>query len=200
VPRSSDFEGGRTGRCGFHLLTCGYMIPPPVLTQRTRLRSLADGLAESSTRPSPVGVWRARIRQQDGKRARHGRRQPGPGRAERITVDTANRLQGREYEVVVVANPLSGRRDATTFSPRRGTPSRPHQTPPPRLHRRQPRRHHRPTRRTPAHRSHSPQLSRQIPRRMRSPPHRPSPPQPRPHHRLKLGRLRLQVGGAYALG
>ncbi|WP_329243121.1 AAA domain-containing protein [Actinoallomurus sp. NBC_01490] len=37
-----------------------------------------------------------------------------PG-AERITVDTANRLQGREYEVVIVAHPLSGRRDATTF-------------------------------------------------------------------------------------
>ena len=32
-----------------------------------------------------------------------------------VTVDTANRLQGREYEVTVVLHPLSGRRDATAF-------------------------------------------------------------------------------------
>ncbi|GAA4105567.1 AAA family ATPase [Actinomadura miaoliensis] len=32
-----------------------------------------------------------------------------------ITVDTANRLQGREYDVTVVLHPLSGRRDATAF-------------------------------------------------------------------------------------
>ncbi|MFI5906035.1 AAA family ATPase [Dactylosporangium sp. NPDC051541] len=32
-----------------------------------------------------------------------------------ITVDTANRLQGREYDVTVIWHPLSGRRDATAF-------------------------------------------------------------------------------------
>ncbi len=32
-----------------------------------------------------------------------------------IRVDTANRLQGSEYDVVVVLHPLSGRRDATAF-------------------------------------------------------------------------------------
>lgn len=32
-----------------------------------------------------------------------------------VTVDTANRLQGREYDVSVVLHPLSGRRDATEF-------------------------------------------------------------------------------------
>ncbi|MFG2432577.1 AAA domain-containing protein [Streptomyces sp. NPDC048590] len=32
-----------------------------------------------------------------------------------VTVDTANRLQGREFEVVIVVHPLSGRRDATAF-------------------------------------------------------------------------------------
>ena len=32
-----------------------------------------------------------------------------------ITVDTANRLQGREFDVVIVLHPLSGRRDATAF-------------------------------------------------------------------------------------
>ncbi|NKY31304.1 AAA domain-containing protein [Nocardia gamkensis] len=35
--------------------------------------------------------------------------------AREITVDNANRLQGREYEVVIVMHPLSGRRDATSF-------------------------------------------------------------------------------------
>ncbi|MFE6050415.1 AAA domain-containing protein [Kitasatospora sp. NPDC056446] len=33
----------------------------------------------------------------------------------RVTVDTANRLQGREFEIVIVVHPLSGRRDATAF-------------------------------------------------------------------------------------
>jgi hypothetical protein len=37
------------------------------------------------------------------------------GLADRVVVDTANRLQGREYEVTVVLHPLSGRRDATAF-------------------------------------------------------------------------------------
>jgi hypothetical protein len=32
-----------------------------------------------------------------------------------VTVDTANRLQGQEYDVVIVLHPLSGRRDATAF-------------------------------------------------------------------------------------
>lgn len=34
---------------------------------------------------------------------------------DRVTVDTANRLQGREFDVVVVWHPLSGRRDAGQF-------------------------------------------------------------------------------------
>jgi AAA domain len=38
------------------------------------------------------------------------------GRAlRRITVDTANSLQGREFDVVIVLHPLSGRHDATAF-------------------------------------------------------------------------------------
>ncbi|MET8198052.1 AAA domain-containing protein [Micromonospora taraxaci] len=32
-----------------------------------------------------------------------------------VTVDTANRLQGREYDLTVMLHPLSGRRDATAF-------------------------------------------------------------------------------------
>jgi hypothetical protein len=34
---------------------------------------------------------------------------------EAVTVETANRLQGREFEVTVVWHPLSGRRDASAF-------------------------------------------------------------------------------------
>ena len=32
-----------------------------------------------------------------------------------VTIDTANSLQGREFDVVIVLHPLSGRRDATAF-------------------------------------------------------------------------------------
>jgi len=38
-----------------------------------------------------------------------------PAIAERVRVDTANRLQGAEYEVTIVLHPLSGRHDATAF-------------------------------------------------------------------------------------
>jgi hypothetical protein len=37
------------------------------------------------------------------------------GLPEGVTVDTANRLQGREYDVTIILHPLSGRRDATAF-------------------------------------------------------------------------------------
>jgi hypothetical protein len=39
----------------------------------------------------------------------------GPLSAAGVTVDTANRLQGREYDLTIVLHPLSGRRDATAF-------------------------------------------------------------------------------------
>lgn len=39
----------------------------------------------------------------------------GNPNALRVAVDTANRLQGQEFEVVIVVHPLSGRRDATAF-------------------------------------------------------------------------------------
>jgi hypothetical protein len=38
-----------------------------------------------------------------------------PPSAAGVTVDTANRLQGREYDVTIVLHPLSGRRDASAF-------------------------------------------------------------------------------------
>jgi len=39
----------------------------------------------------------------------------GPRSSLGVTVNTANRLQGREFDVVIVLHPLSGRRDATAF-------------------------------------------------------------------------------------
>lgn len=39
----------------------------------------------------------------------------GNPNASGVVVNTANRLQGREFEVVIVVHPLSGRRDATAF-------------------------------------------------------------------------------------
>ncbi|GAA2615575.1 helicase [Streptomyces axinellae] len=39
----------------------------------------------------------------------------GAGSAAWVTVDTANRLQGREFDVTVILHPLSGRPDATEF-------------------------------------------------------------------------------------
>jgi hypothetical protein len=38
-----------------------------------------------------------------------------PAAAAGVTIDTANRLQGREYDLTVVLHPLSGRQDATAF-------------------------------------------------------------------------------------
>jgi len=38
-----------------------------------------------------------------------------PPSAAGVTVDTANRLQGREYDLTIVLHPLSGRQDATAF-------------------------------------------------------------------------------------
>ena len=43
------------------------------------------------------------------------RSQLGPLSAAGVIVDTANRLQGREFDVTIVLHPLSGRRDATAF-------------------------------------------------------------------------------------
>ena len=40
----------------------------------------------------------------------------GTGRdVTRVVADTANRLQGREFDVTIMLHPLSGRRDATAF-------------------------------------------------------------------------------------
>ncbi|MEV4479082.1 AAA domain-containing protein [Micromonospora coxensis] len=81
------------------------------------LRVLARGaVAVSEHAPAGVPVTADRIAigaahrdQVAAIRARLG--EAGAG----VTVDTANRLQGREYDLTIVLHPLSGRRDATTF-------------------------------------------------------------------------------------
>jgi AAA domain-containing protein len=82
------------------------------------LRVLRRGAVVRSERdPDEVAVTASRIaigaahRDQAAaiRRALHGRG------GEAITVDNANRLQGSEYDVVLVLHPLSGRRDATAF-------------------------------------------------------------------------------------
>ncbi|SCG43481.1 AAA family ATPase [Micromonospora halophytica] len=81
------------------------------------LRVLARGavaVSEHAPAGSPVTADRIAIGaahrdQVAAIRARLG--EAGAG----VTVDTANRLQGREYDLTIVLHPLSGRRDATTF-------------------------------------------------------------------------------------
>ena len=80
-----------------------------------------------------------------------------------VTVDTANRLQGREFDVTIVLHPLSGRRDATAFHLEAGPPVRAHLPPPARLHRRRPGRHPRTARRPPLHRTRAPNVPVKFP-------------------------------------
>jgi hypothetical protein len=61
-----------------------------------------------------VGPERIAIGTAHRDQARAVRAALGPG-LDGITIDTANRLQGREFDVVIVWHPLSGRRDATAF-------------------------------------------------------------------------------------
>ncbi len=63
--------------------------------------------------PSDIAIGVAHRDQADLVRIALAR--SGRPNATRVAVDTANRLQGREFEVVIVVHPLSGRRDATAF-------------------------------------------------------------------------------------
>jgi hypothetical protein len=60
-------------------------------------------------RPARIAIGTAHRDQAAAIRTRLRDTLPG------VTVDTANRLQGREYDVTIVLHPLSGRRDATAF-------------------------------------------------------------------------------------
>jgi hypothetical protein len=73
----------------------------------------AVAVSERSPTGTPVTADRIAIgtAHRDQAAAVRGHLPPDSG----ITVDTANRLQGREYDVTVIWHPLSGRRDATAF-------------------------------------------------------------------------------------
>ncbi len=62
----------------------------------------------------PAGADRIAIGTAHRDQARAIRNALGPALAA-VTVDTANRLQGREFDVMIVLHPLSGRVDATAF-------------------------------------------------------------------------------------
>lgn len=84
-------------------------------TAALAVRLLQRGpVAHSEQGPGPVGADRVAIGAAHRDQVTAIRAALGPHGAG-ITVDTANRLQGREYDVTVVLHPLSGRRDATAF-------------------------------------------------------------------------------------
>ncbi|MFF4606745.1 AAA domain-containing protein [Streptomyces sp. NPDC001339] len=83
------------------------------------VRRLLDrgGAATSEAAPGPVPLTAARIAVGTAHRdqAAAVRAALADLGVADITVDTANRLQGREFDVTVVLHPLSGRPDATAF-------------------------------------------------------------------------------------
>ncbi len=86
-------------------------------------RLLARGGSTTDERSGPIPLTADRIAVGTAHRdqaaavrsAIAGLRLPEELRAGDVTVDTANRLQGREFDVTVVLHPLSGRPDATAF-------------------------------------------------------------------------------------
>ncbi|MFG2056819.1 AAA domain-containing protein [Micromonospora sp. NPDC048930] len=78
------------------------------------LRRGAVAVSEQAPGGAPVTADRIAVGAAHRDQAAAIRAQLGAAGAG-ITVDTANRLQGREYDVTIVLHPLSGRRDATAF-------------------------------------------------------------------------------------
>ena len=71
--------------------------------------------SERSAEPAPVTPGRIAIGTAHRDQAAAIRSELVRLGADGVTVDTANRLQGREFDVTIVLHPLSGRRDATAF-------------------------------------------------------------------------------------
>ncbi|WP_044387871.1 AAA family ATPase [Streptomyces cyaneogriseus] len=107
----------------------GLLELPPRHTPRTdpeAVRAVAavvrrlldrDGAAtsERSAAPSPLTAGRIAVGTAHRDQAAAVRAALAELGVSGVTVDTANRLQGREYDVTVVLHPLSGRPDATAF-------------------------------------------------------------------------------------
>src|SRR5580658_353802 len=73
------------------------------------------GYSERAPGGEPIGPGRIAIGTAHRDQAQAIRARLGPLAVRGVTVDTANRLQGREFDLTIVLHPLSGRRDATAF-------------------------------------------------------------------------------------
>ena len=75
----------------------------------------AISYSERAPAGEPVTARRIAIGTAHRDQAQTIRSRLGPLSVAGVTVDTANRLQGREFDVTIVLHPLSGRVDATAF-------------------------------------------------------------------------------------
>ncbi|MGW1168545.1 AAA domain-containing protein [Streptomyces sp. NPDC002550] len=93
--------------------------PEAVRAVATVVRRLLDrggaALSERSDEPAPLTADRVAVGTAHRDQAAAVRTALAELGVADVTVDTANRLQGREYDVTVVLHPLSGRPDATAF-------------------------------------------------------------------------------------
>ncbi|MGW2419181.1 AAA domain-containing protein [Streptomyces sp. NPDC001709] len=93
--------------------------PEAVRAVATVVRRLLDrggaALSERSEAPTPLTADRIAVGTAHRDQAAAVRTALAELGAADVTVDTANRLQGREYDITVVLHPLSGRPDATAF-------------------------------------------------------------------------------------
>ncbi|MGY1582866.1 AAA domain-containing protein [Streptomyces sp. MN13] len=93
--------------------------PEAVRAVATVVRRLLDrggaATSERSSGPTPLTADRIAVGTAHRDQAAAVRAALAELGVSDVTVDTANRLQGREYDVTVVLHPLSGRPDATAF-------------------------------------------------------------------------------------
>jgi hypothetical protein len=93
--------------------------PEAVRAVATVVRRLLDrggaAVSERSDEPTPLTADRVAVGTAHRDQAAAVRAALTELGVTDVTVDTANRLQGREYDVTVVLHPLSGRPDATAF-------------------------------------------------------------------------------------
>ncbi|MEU0342735.1 AAA domain-containing protein [Streptomyces bobili] len=93
--------------------------PEAVRAVATVVRRLLDragaATSERSPHPTPLTADRVAVGTAHRDQAAAVRAALAELGVTDVTVDTANRLQGREYDVTVILHPLSGRPDATAF-------------------------------------------------------------------------------------
>jgi AAA domain len=75
----------------------------------------AETLSERAVAPLPVSPSRVAVGTAHRDQVAAVKQALAELGAPDVVADTANRLQGREFDVVIVLHPLSGRRDATAF-------------------------------------------------------------------------------------